>query len=171
MVSLRREFEIKEIVEKILKKNKITSPPIDLMKILKAENIEYYEEDLSSITDLESNTEALFLSDGDEKKIVLNTAIGERYTGRNRFTLAHEIGHSFLHAQDGNLYIAARRSGTVLDAREEEANKFAVHLLMPDSMVEEVIFQKKGLTVSNLAQMFDVSEKAMNRKLMELGLL
>ncbi|MGL4988855.1 MAG: ImmA/IrrE family metallo-endopeptidase, partial [Cetobacterium sp.] len=50
------------------------------------------------------------------------------------------------------------------------ANKFAAHLLMPDSLVEEVFFNIKELTLKKLSSIFKVSEKAMSKKLNELGL-
>lgn len=170
MLTLRKEFEIKKKAEELLKKHNLNSAPIDLKKILEAEKIKYFERDLTSL-DPDKNIEALLLSDDTDSKIVLNTAIEERYSGRKNFTIAHEIGHFFLHTEKGKPYIAARKNKTgLLNVEEEEANKFASHLLMPDSLVEDAFFSLSSPTLKNLAEIFKVSEKAMSKKLIELGL-
>ncbi len=48
---------------------------------------------------------------------------------RDRFTLAHELGHYFLHSLQGKQPIIAQRYGS--GRREWEANWFAAALLMP----------------------------------------
>ncbi len=54
-----------------------------------------------------------------------------RYTGplRDRFTLAHELGHYFLHASQGTRPMFANRNGH--GPTEDQANWFALALLMP----------------------------------------
>jgi hypothetical protein len=62
------------------------------------------------------------------------------YTGqtRDRFTIAHELGHYFLHSRQGEMKIYAERytPGTTLPV-EWEANWFAAGLLMPEEAVKE----------------------------------
>ncbi len=54
-----------------------------------------------------------------------------RYTSplRDRFTIAHELGHYFLHSEQGEVPIIAHRKGST--RIEWEANWFAAALLMP----------------------------------------
>ena len=54
-----------------------------------------------------------------------------RYTSprRDRFTVAHELGHYFLHSNQGETQIIAHRKGST--RIEWEANWFAAGLLMP----------------------------------------
>lgn len=51
---------------------------------------------------------------------------------RNRFSLAHELGHYVLHSNEGIRPIKAARFGSSLE--EQEANLFAASLLMPRNL-------------------------------------
>lgn len=90
---------------------------------------------------------------------------------RQRFTVAHELGHFFLHQHvigtgvtDDVLY----RSG-LSDAIEAEANRFAADLLMPMPLVEKWLEYAHTLRVPDpvefLADKFNVSEAAMRIRL------
>lgn len=93
---------------------------------------------------------------------------------RQRFTVAHEIGHfiyhrSLLHKGVGDT-LAYRSEGTELPnpsiTREQEwqANNFASNLLVPTRWLRAA--QAAGITdVRELAQRFDVSETVMRIKL------
>lgn len=81
---------------------------------------------------------------------------------RKRFTVAHELGHYFLHRDrlavgiiDG---ILNREQGTT-DPIEYEANEFAADLLMPEEMFRE-LWAKQECSVSFIADFFLVSESA-----------
>lgn len=51
---------------------------------------------------------------------------------RQRFTLAHEIGHACLHSQDDGAIIDFRTEiDSPTEEKEREANQFAAELLMP----------------------------------------
>ena len=62
-----------------------------------------------------------------------------------RFVLAHEIGHSLLHPEKGAFMLKTSLFAT--DRQEVEADKFAIELLLPDSMVNDNI----DYTVDNWA--------------------
>ena len=105
---------------------------------------------------------------------------------RQRFTIAHELGHLFLHKDDTVSY----DQGSVMlfrdsqasegnDTKEIEANKFAAELLMPaDSLREDIanegpfdLINKNTSTdaiVSKLAEKYGVSEQAMSIRLTTL---
>jgi IrrE N-terminal-like domain len=90
---------------------------------------------------------------------------------RQRFTVAHEIGHYLLHRNeigDGITDDVLYRS-SLSDSREAQANRLAADLLMPDRLVE---FWKDRATalneeniVSFLADKFNVSTAAMKIRL------
>ncbi len=91
---------------------------------------------------------------------------------RQRFTLAHELGHYMLHRHlvgDGLDDDRAYRStevgkyhNTLIGPREEtEANRFAANLLMPREAIKRE-WAKDGMTVHQMAQMFGVSEHSMS---------
>ncbi|MFZ3466406.1 ImmA/IrrE family metallo-endopeptidase [Vibrio harveyi] len=94
---------------------------------------------------------------------------------RQRFTLAHEVGHHMLdhvtpekprHRDDLGAF-----SGYSNDWEEREANAFAAELLMPQVAIEYMLIQKGISDISQLARDFDVSESAMHYRLKNLGLL
>lgn len=89
---------------------------------------------------------------------------------RDTFTIAHELGHYFLHARQGQTPIEAKRDLTP-DRAEWEANWFAAALLMPATEFEE-IYRRLGSTLpeTDLAAHFGVSEAAAEVRLRVLGL-
>lgn len=106
---------------------------------------------------------------------------------RQRFTIAHEIGHFVLkhqfeegghvHVDRGN-YISQRgtRASQGVDPREIEANWFAASLLMPEELVREQVAQLKASVlfdqhVDVLSSKFNVSSQAMTIRLQHLRLL
>lgn len=90
---------------------------------------------------------------------------------RQRFTVAHEIGHYLLHRnhigeglEDTILY-----RSTLSDAREAEANRLAADLIMPKPLVlklaRELGRPLDSESVASLANLFEVSEAAMRIRL------
>lgn len=103
---------------------------------------------------------------------------------RQRFTVAHEIGHYVLHVKskqprlfvDKSVFKRDDDSSTGNDAEEVEANKFAAALLMPAVLVRaEIAKQELDLDdeddVATLARRFNVSTAAMSFRLENLRLL
>lgn len=87
---------------------------------------------------------------------------------RQRFTVAHELGHFALGHED-----APRDAGNFQssgDPRERQANKFAAELLMPASLVIHYYQSGVANSVEALANMFGVSKDAMGYRLINLGL-
>lgn len=102
---------------------------------------------------------------------------------RRRFTIAHELGHFLLH-KDEELHVDERfpigfrseLSSKAVDAAEIEANQFAAELLMPSSLlVSHVRSLPQNLdteaAISQLADLYEVSDQAMTIRLSALGLL
>nr|WP_282560224.1 ImmA/IrrE family metallo-endopeptidase [Motilimonas cestriensis] len=94
---------------------------------------------------------------------------------RQRFALAHGIGHLVLghvisaaprlvDGEDGRHYSASNSS-----QMEQEANNFAMQLLMPKDAIDYVINQEKVNNINYLAVKFGVSEVAMHARLKNLG--
>src|SRR6476659_6787141 len=114
-----------------------------------------------------------------ERLIVLNAA--ERTGGRNepplrreRFTVAHELGHWICHAHEHpdaqpvycrQVHIAQPADRTL----EREANVFAAELLMPEKAVREA-WADTG-EVDACAALLDVSPTAMRWRLYSFGLV
>ncbi len=90
---------------------------------------------------------------------------------RQRFTIAHECAHFILHRDrigDELTDDAMYRSGKLNDRAEFEANNFAADLLMPKILIRRK--QLEGHTgIAELANLFEVSEKAMEVRLQYLS--
>jgi Zn-dependent peptidase ImmA (M78 family) len=98
---------------------------------------------------------------------------------RQRFTIAHEVGHLLLHADeklhvDKNFPIGLRdeTSGKAVNENEIEANQFAAALLMPRDLIAEDIKPFIGkdvlIAIRKLAKKYRVSEQAMSIRLSSL---
>lgn len=111
---------------------------------------------------------------------------------RQRFTIAHEIGHLLLH-KDTLVFVDRQFLGVVpskgiedpqfyrnavssqaIDPREIEANRFAAALLMPEDFLRrDVGNHPLPLTadaLATLAARFEVSQQAMVFRLINLGI-
>lgn len=98
---------------------------------------------------------------------------------RKRFSIAHELGHHFLHlVSDGeivdksiDLFRDSAPAGETIDEerrKEIEANQFAAALLMPAELVREKWSSTESM--GEMAKLFNVSEAAMGFRLTSLGL-
>mgnify|MGYP000167464580 CR=1 FL=1 len=76
-----------------------------------------------------------------------------------RFVLAHELGHMFLHKRTNAIFMDTRTQFNT-DKFEKEANTFAVELLVPDTEITE----NSDLTIGQLARMTGYSEKLLKCK-------
>jgi Zn-dependent peptidase ImmA (M78 family) len=106
-------------------------------------------------------------------------------TNRQRFTIAHELGHLVLHqgrpvVLDHVVRLNFRdpRSGMATDAEEIQANRFAAELLMPAERVRAEARRGRDAAtqidegfIKDLADGFEVSVEAMKNRLTNLGLL
>lgn len=118
-----------------------------------------------------------------------NSTIGYNATQssvRQRFTIAHEVGHFILHASDkkDNLFIDKQYTATYRrdalsstgdDAQEIQANSFAAALLMPAELIQkelEILHMdmSDGDSLFQLANKFEVSPQAMTIRLGSLGI-
>lgn len=89
---------------------------------------------------------------------------------RQRFTIAHEIGHYVLEHlnSDCKKYRKVDFDNNDYSPEETQANKFAAVLLMPESMIREV--WQKFSDIKILAATFGVSEGAASYRIKNLNL-
>ena len=97
---------------------------------------------------------------------------------RQRFTIAHELGHFFLHPSK-EAFVDYRNSNIPRTPKEREADVFAAALLMPRKEISRdfkkvtngVAFDEESFkgVVTSLAKKYDVSDEAMRIRLMTLG--
>ena len=106
------------------------------------------------------------------------------HPNRQRFTLAHELGHLELHRDmitssvhvDKNFPALMRdtRSAAGTEQIEIEANQFAAELLMPRALIEEVLAGKQfdiddDGPIEELAKKFRVSRQALEYRIRDRG--
>lgn len=153
--------QIQNITENLRQQLELT-PPIDFERIF------------DSLSDLEfqvNNHDML-----DEGKIVRTDtgySLNIRGAGesvRDRFTIAHELGHLFLGHVD-KYEVLYRRGANEL---EYEANEFAANLLMPEQefrdIVNENLDSENFCDIETVATHFNVSESAVLTRGKFLGL-
>lgn len=157
------KIELEDFAQDILVKNDMYKIPIDLIGLANNNSIDIYEKEL------EEKISGAIKYDKKSKKYTILLNKNENYY-RKRFTLAHEIGHYFLdkdilESDEIHIDILYRSS----NEKEKEIDYFAGALLMPKRFIE--IMYKDNITISELAEIFEVSESAMTVRLDILGLI
>lgn len=164
----------------LLTRHNLVNPPVDVFKLAKAENILVVkvkgEESISGFIQMEKEGTTV---------IGINSAHSPT---RQRFTLAHELGHYFLHPSaetrvdiGHGVRFRDESSGEGVDPAEVEANLFAAELLMPTEFLlrdlskigsldfsNQVDFEK---VVDSLSSKYRVSKQAMTYRLGSLGII
>ena len=90
---------------------------------------------------------------------------------RQRFTLAHELGHYALGHASSPRDTPANFSSGVSDKAERLANRFAAELLMPAKEARIVVQGGLFKNVAELASAFNVSQTAMVYRMQSLGMI
>ena len=162
----------------IIQERDISKPPINIEDIARAYTIEILRHRF------EGPESGFALRDNNRWYIGVNTQTSRR---RQRFTIAHELGHLLLHkgrqiiVDQAVLRVDLRNhvSSMGTDIEEIEANTFAAALLMPERIVVPYVtslIQANGdITredlITELARTFDVSAEAMGYRLINIGIL
>jgi len=177
----RRRNLIRAKVEALLAENAVTGPSVPVEAIAASHGIEvlqqsFDESDLSGF---------LARQPGRRAMIGINS---NQTPNRQRFTVAHELGHFFLHLEQGQqevhvdhaadfqIKLRSSTSSLGVDEEEVEANLFAAELLMPTRFLQRDCAQGFDLsdddeTVKRLAKRYGVSTQAMTIRLAYLGLI
>jgi Zn-dependent peptidase ImmA (M78 family) len=132
--------------------------------------------------DLGEETSGLLVIENGEATIGYNT---HESKVRNRFTIAHELGHYELHRdQDQHLFIdkgfkvmfrSSQPYYSDAQIKEREANEFAASILMPESLLREELVKldldyTDETAIRLLAKRFGVSSVAMSYRIANLNL-
>lgn len=130
-------MDIKRTVEKLMRKYNTNDP----FKLAEKLNIIVKYDDLG-------NTWGYFITYKRIKIIHINNNLEEWL---QRYTCAHELGHSILHKGVPTPFLKKHTLFSI-DKIERQANTFAVELLIPD----KVIAQYEGYTVHNIADIVGI---------------
>lgn len=143
-------------VSEYLKKDKSGQVivPVDLGEILQKYSLKAYDS-----TFKRDDVAGAF--NRNKKEIYLNKTDPQT---KKMFTLAHELGHYFLHS-DLSADILYREANNH-DQQEREADHFAAALLMPEGTIR--LYWPVAESMQQLAEMFGVSYPAMLNRLRDL---
>ena len=176
-----RKTRLRDIAEKLLVDAKVKAPPVPIDDIIRSQGVEITRKRF------DDETSGLIYVDPQTGHAVIGLNVSHTKT-RQRFTLAHELGHFLLHKRDeGGLHVDERdffvrfrdpHSSDGSDREEREANAFAAELLMPSSFLEQDARKlREGLSLSDdttireLASKYGVSLQALSFRLVNLGLI
>ena len=181
-----RKVRAKRIAEGLLREFKVKKAPVDIEKI--AEKLP--TKDIKGLKDLSltiqretfsgdmQDVSAVLLKERGQAVIAVNAVHSD---SRQRFSIAHELGHLILHSNSEHLNVDRyetqffTRAEGVHNLDEMEANEFAATLLMPEDLLTNDFdkLYKKGPDniISDLAGKYKVSEAALTYRLKNLGLL
>ncbi|MFJ4361657.1 ImmA/IrrE family metallo-endopeptidase [Streptomyces massasporeus] len=129
--------------------------------------------------DMPDDVSGMLMRRGDEQVIGVNQ---KHHENRQRFTMAHELGHLKLHRgrplildTDTRVNFRDTVSSMATDREEMEANRFAAALLAPEAMVRRAARDAEFRTAKQLVHLmagrFGMSEMAMNYRLINLGII
>ena len=160
-VRIPNRLRIRGFATRLLKECQITEPPVRIGSIAKKLDL-VVESGNPELLDLfiKKNLSAFIsLEDG---IVIYNST---HPTVRNRFSVAHEVGHFILgHSFKNEIYNLNSR-----DPREVEANMFASELLMPFETFKKYV--SSGLKVTDLARKYWVSDEAVGWRLFNSDVL
>lgn len=148
-------------------------PPVNVRRLAEKLGIEVQDEDL------EPHVSGLIVRQPERTVIAVNE---RHHPNRQRFTIAHELGHYMLHS-GGSVFIDSspvffRRedvSSRGVNPEEIQANQFAAELLMPEQEIRELVREPidafDDIALRRLAAYFDVSIQAVTIRLVNLRLI
>ena len=163
--------------QELLDRHGVTEPPTPVTELAAAEGILVIREPFQ-----DDGVSGVLLREPDRTMIIVNAA---NAPVRQRFTIAHEIGHFALHR--GTVYLDGRArvdfrdglSSMATDQEEIDANAFAAALLMAagwvrsafETVVRNTTINSEDELAEVLAARFGVSRQAMLFRLINLGLV
>lgn len=176
-MAIRRK-RIRGLVEKLLKENSVTGPPVPVEGIAHYCNLKVRKQRARN-----DDISGFILRTGKDAIIGVNAS---HAPVRQRFTIAHELGHYLIHTQGVDEVHVDRKFGVQYrnslssegtDRDEREANFFAAELLMPKHFIEADLAEADEMDlvdddfISRLAGKYRVSTQAMVFRLANLGFI
>jgi Zn-dependent peptidase ImmA (M78 family) len=160
--------------EELLARHNVMEPPIDVAGLIEAEGLKVV------FKELEDRVSGFLLQAPSGAVVGVNSL---HHPNRQRFTMAHELGHHHLHPNEPTVYvddIMVHFRGEDIHApqtaTEIEANVFAASLLIPEKLIRRDLAERPidaldDVAVRQLAVRYGVSAQALTIRLIELGML
>ena len=153
----------------------VDSYAVDVEAILTKLGISCYDYDFSGSNqkmfscDPDSEIIGAIVLRGDDLSIFVSTKCSEE---EQRFIIAHELGHCCLHSATlkNNKVEYSKKSHLESCKHEEEADLFAIELLIPEDSLRTVYKNLFVKSLSVLAKVFCVTVDVMRRRLGQLNL-
>ncbi|MCX6743115.1 MAG: ImmA/IrrE family metallo-endopeptidase [Candidatus Parcubacteria bacterium] len=153
---------ITDKIRTILKSLEIKEPPIPLEKVAN-----FFTIKVVPYKNFPENISGTIVNEDGFIAIGINS---NKPITRQRFTIAHELGHFLLNHDIGSKLIDENFDKPI--NIEMEANDFAAELLMPRDFLKKDIEEKKfNINIPDLAKRYNVSEQAMSVRLLRTGLI
>ncbi|MCI0420615.1 MAG: ImmA/IrrE family metallo-endopeptidase [Acidobacteria bacterium] len=174
-----RRKHIRAVAERILVSHQIHKAPVPIKEIAQAMGVQVKE------APTEDNLSGFLFRDPQHRQAIIG--INKRHhPNRQRFTMAHELGHFLLHegerihidslAKGFEVNLRDDASSLGIDEDEKEANLFAAEILMPASFLEKDLARldlldedANGEILEPLAKRYRVSVQALTVRLSYLG--
>lgn len=161
-----RRKRVKSLARELLRRYEVSSPPVPVEKIARAEGLAV------ALKKLEGDISGFLLRQNEGSPLIGVNSHHPRV--RQRFTVAHELGH-YLLGDEGALHIDRKfelrlrdnLSSQGVDSDEMEANLFAAELLMPEDLLSRDLEEAQPLDISDdskvrrLAKRYGVSSQAL----------
>lgn len=169
----RRWMRIQRRARDLLEELEIREPPVPVGKLARSRGAR-----IVRVSGNEADIDGFLYREGEKVVIGVNR---DQARVRQRFTIAHELGHLLLH-DHGQVYVdrgfrvrlRSGRSGEGTDLEEMDANRFAAELLMPIDFLRKDLANREfdwadddGLRA--LAKRYGVSTQALAIRLNGLG--
>lgn len=155
---------LEEITSDILLNNDMYIVPVDVIKIANNNDIRVFEDKL----DRKVSGAIRFDNEKNKFEILVNSDDSDV---RKRFTIAHELGHYFLHSdvlKSKEIHVDVLYRAESKTDEERETDYFAGALLMNQTLLSKL---RNNNTITELAEIFNVSTSAMTVRLDILGIL
>ena len=166
--------DLPNITKKIISDLNSKEFPIPIVKIMR--ELDFYvgmqelDDNLSGYIVIDKNLEKKFHKD---KLVCVNS---KDTLGHQRFTIAHELAHYIFdfNPESSEVFYSAYMTDHADEIDEKRANKFAANLLMPkeefENMYNKFCKENESDLIEKLLNYFEVSKRAVELRIIELGL-
>jgi Zn-dependent peptidase ImmA (M78 family) len=173
-MSVRRKL-IRELSSDLLARHHIAHAPVNVEALAHLLHVDVRK------SQVEGDISGFLYRDHDKSAAIIGVN-SRHHHNRQRFTIAHELGHFLLHTNDKvhvdrgfEVRLRNEESSQGTNVDEKEANLFAAELLMPKEFIErdlqdiEAVDLMEERTIKSLAEKYQVSAHAFAFRLAYLG--
>lgn len=172
------KFDFTAVVSRIYKECNIDSYPINVIQIAKQLEFDIFYRKIKQPNiygAMWDGDEEIRVGDEKSKRLILVNA--DDPIEKRLFTIAHELGHFFLHCNDqSNFYERYHKENDdpIMKIAENQADYFAANLLLPSFIFVPYIYKNKELSrkdfVNKICDNFLVEKETVEKRFKELSI-